>query len=217
MTPRPAHAKSGKAGKKVIALAGESRYDRQVLRHLIPALHPGCCPDFVEIKKPIKLSQATTQLTPRVDELRRLAQSQAKLKNAALVGVALHVDLDRVTDDKYTRDRETIAAELRRAFTCQSALALAAVEMEAWLLLFPKAFTKFRAKWVIPEKDHRRDCGLEKDPKKYLERVLGGQKYSETNAPEIMEKAVKHGYVTASLSGSNRSFTDFVDELQSWR
>ncbi|MEU2720725.1 hypothetical protein [Streptomyces smyrnaeus] len=138
------HAKSGKAGKKVIALAGESRYDRQVLRHLIPALHPGRCPEFVEIKKSIKLSQATTQLTPRVDELRRLAQSQAKLKNAALVGVALHVDLDRVTDDKYTRDRETIAAELRRAFTCQSALALAAVEMEAWLLLFPKAFTKFQ-------------------------------------------------------------------------
>ncbi|MBQ1157830.1 hypothetical protein KBZ21_06595 [Streptomyces sp. A73] len=171
----------------------------------------------MNIKDPVKLSKAKKQLTPRVQHLLQQAEGQAERKGGQLVGVAIHVDLDHVTDNRYMETRDAISQELSRIFDCQSALALAAVEMEAWLLLFPEAFPKVRAKWQIPKKDHRRDCGQEKDPKKYLQRVLTQPKYSETDAPKIIEAAVKHGLVTGRLLGTNRSFTDFVDELQTWR
>ncbi|MFE9562867.1 hypothetical protein ACFYM0_17375 [Streptomyces sp. NPDC006487] len=203
----------GAKGKSpVIVVAGEGDNDRQVLRHLIAAVHPGA--KIVDVKKKTALSQADTSLSPRVAELRRL--SQARSVGAELAGIVVHVDLDAVDDAKYIRVRQRISAELRKEFNCPSALALAAFEMEAWLMQFPSAFTKVNSRWILRER--YRGCDLTKvdTPKEKLRDHGWNPPYEESSAPEIMGHVFgsKDGHMEPD--GKNRSYEEFMAELRSW-
>ncbi|OKK22737.1 hypothetical protein AMK16_06665 [Streptomyces sp. CB00455] len=205
-------ARAGKGKSPVIVVAGEGKNDRQVLRHLIAAVHPGA--KIVNVNKKTALSQADTSLSPRVAELRRL--SQAASVGAELAGVVVHVDLDAVDDAKYLRVRERISAELRKEFGCPSALALAAFEMEAWLMQFPSAFTKVNSRWILKARYKGCDLSRVDTPKEKLRDHGWNPPYDESFAPDIMEHvfASKDGHMEPD--GKNRSYEEFMAELRSW-
>ncbi|MEU6066487.1 MULTISPECIES: hypothetical protein [Streptomyces] len=208
-------------GKSIVVIAGEGQNDRDVLRHLVPALR--CWPatkrpKIVEIGKPMRLNKAQYQLEPRVDELRRLAQAQAKRAQARLVGVVVHVDLDHVIDDRYEARRKQLTKALHEAFDCDTALALAADEMEAWLMLFPGAFPKTNAAWRLSGVDLKRDLGLiAGGAKERLKSQLKQPQYEERDAPEVMRRAVENKLVTTCDRNRNRSYADFAAELDQWK
>ncbi|MFI1153585.1 hypothetical protein [Streptomyces sp. NPDC020817] len=205
-------ARGGKGKSPIIVVAGEGDNDRQVLRHLITAVHPGA--KIVNLKKKTILSQADTSLSPRVAELRRL--SQAASVGAELAGIVVHVDLDAVDDAKYIRVRERISAELRKEFGCPSALALAAFEMEAWLMQFPSAFTKVNSRWVL--KARYKGCDLTKvdTPKEKLKDHDWDPPYEERAAPEIMGHVFGSKDGAMAPDGKNRSYEEFMAELRAW-
>ncbi|MFJ2510828.1 hypothetical protein ACIPEL_37640 [Streptomyces griseoviridis] len=211
MSPRPPGPR-----QPVIVVAGESGNDRGVLKKLIPALYGGECPRIEEIRDEIKLAAAINQLSPRVEVIKKRALAKAKDCGAELVGVVVHADLDAVADQQYDRVRGRVTAELRAGLPCHSALALAAVEMEAWLMQFPDAFPKVNRGWAMRPQDCGRDLGLLTNPKEHLQRHLGKPVYRESHSPKIMDEAVRHGHVSARPSGNNRSFRDFADELAGW-
>lgn len=182
-----------KPSKSIIAVAGEGRFDREVLEHLIPELLPKPGPKVVQIKQDnMRLDKAKSRLAPTLDELRRIAQALAERHDAQLFGIVIHVDMDGVTNSAYEKTRDSLSGELQRAFTkCNSALALAASEMEAWLMLFPDAFPMTNPKWKLNPKDGSRDLGMIADAKKHLEKQLRTPPYLEKHAPAIMAQAVK--------------------------
>ncbi|MFE9614138.1 hypothetical protein [Streptomyces sp. NPDC006012] len=201
----------------MIVVAGESGNDRSVLKKLIPALYRGKCPRIEEIRDEIKLAAAINQLSPRVEIIRKRALAKAKDCDAELAGIVVHADMDAVTDQGYDRVRDRVTAQLRAGLPCNSALALAAVEMEAWLMQFPDAFPKVHRGWAMRPQDCVRDLGLLLDPKEHLKRHLGRPTYKESHSPKIMDEAVRHGHVSTRPSGNNRSFRDFADELAGWK
>lgn len=213
MSPKPVRGRQ----RSVIVVVGEDPNDCKVLQHLIPALHPGACPEVKYMRKEVRLARATATLAPRLDRIKRLAQGHAD--TAKLAGVVIHVDLDAVTDENYDSVRRRITEEMRATFKecCPSALALSAYEMEAWLMLFPEAFPKVKPGWQLKEAERRRDLGRITKAKEHLVKCLGRPPYSVSHAPKIMEEAVKGGHVTARPAGNNRSFRDFADELASWK
>ncbi|WP_406401447.1 hypothetical protein [Streptomyces uncialis] len=166
----------------------------------------------MNIKKKTSLSPAEEQLSPRVERLRTLANSAAV--GAELMGIVVHVDLDAVDENRYVKVRQRIAGELDK-FPCPFALALAAWETEAWLMQFPRAFSKVNAGWTL--KDRYRGCDLQKihDPKRALREHSWRPPYEDADAPRIMEKAFEEG-VLMEPEGRNRSYQDFIGELSSW-
>ncbi|MGX1633694.1 hypothetical protein ACWGUL_06470 [Streptomyces albidoflavus] len=218
------------AQKLLVVVAGEGDYDREVLRHLLPML----LPERRFIVEPIRgdktdLSKADRQLSPRVDKLRKLANAMAVRKRACLIGIVVHVDFDAVIDEQYYATRKRISDELARTFTsqCDSALALAVSAMEGWLMLFPEVFPQVNKGWQLPDKIARRDLGTIGDAKRHLKDLLKQPAYSESHAPDLMEKAVatmrehqktgqKGGLDLANPRGKNQSYTDFVRDLQAW-
>ncbi|MCP9206397.1 hypothetical protein [Streptomyces cucumeris] len=187
-----------------------------MLQHLVPALHPGKCPDVIAMKKPIRLARAQAKLSPRLQQIKNFAEGHAD--KAKLVGIVIHADLDAVADDNYDKVRRRIAEEMRATFKeYPSALALAAYEIEAWLMLFPEAFPKVKPGWRLREADCRRDLAKLEKTKEHLEKYLGKPPYSESHAPAIMEAAVKGGHVIARPTGNNRSYRDFADEISGWK
>ncbi|GHF48297.1 hypothetical protein [Streptomyces griseosporeus] len=203
--------------QSLIVVAGESGNDRGVLKKLIPALYKGTCPRIEEIRDEIKLAAAINQLSPRVEVIRKRALAKAKDCDAELVGIVVHADMDAVADQGYDRVRERVTAQLRAGLPCNTALALAAVEMEGWLMQFPDAFPKVHPGWEMRPQDCRRDLGLLLNPKEHLMKYLGKPTYRESHSPKIMDQAVRHGHVSARPSGNNRSFRDFADELAGWK
>ncbi|MGW5582995.1 hypothetical protein [Streptomyces sp. NPDC003857] len=213
MSPKPAPGRQ----RSVIVVAGEDPYDCEVLQHLIPELYPGSCPEVRFMRKPVRLARAQATLSPRLQEIKRFAQGRAD--PAKLAGVVIHVDFDAVTDENYDKVRRRITEEMRATFKgcCPSALALAAWEMEAWLMLFPEAFPKVNPGWQLKEAERRRDLGQITKAKEHLVKCLGKPPYSVSHAPKIMKEAVKGRHVSARPSGNNRSFRDFADELAAWK
>lgn len=203
--------------QSVIVVAGESGNDRGVLKKLIPALYRGDCPRIEEIRDEIKLAAAINQLSPRVEVIRKRALAKAKDCDAELVGIVVHADMDAVADQGYDRVRDRVTTQLRAGLPCNTALALAAVEMEGWLMQFPEAFPKVNPGWEMRPQDCRRDLGLLLNPKEHLMKYLGKPTYRESHSPKIMDQAVRHGHVSARPSGNNRSFRDFADELAGWK
>ncbi|MEU6367482.1 hypothetical protein ABZ876_17530 [Streptomyces sp. NPDC046931] len=202
--------------RSVVVVAGEGNYDREVLRHLVPELHPGDCPDVINMKKPIRLARAQAKLSPRLEEIKRFALGVAD--TAKLAGVVIHVDLDGVADESYDKLRRRITEEMRATFKdCPSALALAAYEIEAWLMLFPEAFPKVRPGWRLREADCRRDLARLEKAKEHLVKYLGKPLYRESDAPGIMQAAVRGGHVTARPAGNNRTFRDFAGDMSLWK
>ncbi|MFD5129868.1 hypothetical protein [Streptomyces olindensis] len=222
-----------KPGKKtdskqrpLIVVAGEGDYDRQVLQHLLPVLLPvrGLLIEPIRSDK-TDLSKADKKLSPHIDKLHRLAKGMAVRKRARLMGIVVHVDFDAVADDQYHATRERISADLARAFSPQyeSALALAVSSTEGWLMLFPEAFPELKKSWQLPHAIRNQDLGMIVNAKKHLKGLLKQPPYSESHAPELMEKAVllarsgKHGIDISNPSGRNCSYTDFVRDLKSWK
>jgi hypothetical protein len=207
--------------KSVIVIAGEGQNDRDVLKHLVPALGPWPRtrrPKLVEIKTKMALSKAQNQLVPRLDKLRLLANGLAQKAQAQLAGVVVHVDLDTVIDERYDERRRQLASGLRKTFGCDTALALAADEMEAWLMLFPDAFGKVRPGWRLSDQDRRRDLGaIAEGSKERLKAQLTQPPYRESDAPEVMKAAVAHHLLTTCDPGRNRSYADFAAELGQWK
>ncbi|MFB7321637.1 hypothetical protein [Streptomyces sp. NPDC056190] len=208
-------------GKSIVVIAGEGQNDRDVLGHLVPALRYWPArkrPKIVKIAKPMRLNKARYQLEPRVDELRRLALAQATKAQARLVGVVVHVDLDYVIDDKYEARRKQLTTALQQAFDCDTALALAADEMEAWLMLFPGAFPEVNPGWRLTGMDLKRDLGLiPGGAKERLKAQLKQPQYQARDAPEVMRLAVENDMVTGCQRNRNRSYADFVSELEQWK
>lgn len=217
----PKKAGAASAGKSVIVIAGEGQNDRDVLRHLVPALGPWPAtrrPKLIEIKKKMALSKAQDQLVPRLNELRLLAQGAARLARARLAGIVVHVDFDAVIDERYEARRKRLSTDLQHTFDCDTALALAADEMEAWLMLFPDAFPKVKPSWRLTEQDRRRNLGLiAGGSKELLKARLTQPPYRESDAPEVMKSAVEHNLVARCEPQRNRSYADFADELEKWK
>jgi hypothetical protein len=121
-----------------------------------------------------------------------------------------------VTDSRYAAARKRVTAALdQRCGALESALALAAWESEAWLLLFPDAFPQVRRRWKVPAKLRAKDCGRLKEPKEELKRNLGSPQFRESDGPEIARAALQHGLL-ASPVGTNQSYDDFLDDLDAW-
>ncbi|MFD7474831.1 hypothetical protein ACFV8Z_22340 [Streptomyces sp. NPDC059837] len=205
----------GKAGPKkdsVIVVAGEGDFDRKVLWHLVRAFRPDA--KIVNLRDKTCLGPADKELTPRIDKLRRLVQA-ASLRSE-LAGLVVHVDLDLVNEEKYVEVRKRISDELQNAFSCPSAVALAAFETEAWLMQFPSAFTKVNSGWVL--KARYKSCDLAKihDPKKVLREHPWKPPYQVSDAPRIMEKALGVDGKVIRPEGKNRSYDEFVAELAAW-
>ncbi|MEW2552377.1 hypothetical protein AB0957_11605 [Streptomyces zhihengii] len=196
-------------------MAGEGDYDRKVLQHLLPALHPGECPEVRMLKKPIRLARAHATLTPRLQDIKKHAAGIAD--TAELAGIVIHADLDGVADDSYDTLRRRLREEMNGVFKgTPSALALAAYEIEAWLMLFPKAFTALHPGWTLRETDCRRDLAKLEKAKEHLMKQLGEPAYRLSDAPLIMKKAVEGGHVSHKPPGNNRSFLDFAKDIAAW-
>lgn len=133
-----------------------------------------------------------------------------------LIGIVVHEDLDGYTDAEYVRIRAGVAAALSRESPCDSALALAAWESEAWLLLFPDAFPAVRPNWKVPAQLRGRDTGALTSPKEELKRRLGAPSFRESDGPKVAEKARSLGLLASGPTGRNRSYEDFVQEISAW-
>lgn len=209
-------SKPSRRRRSVIVVAGEGDYDRKVLQHLVPALHPGECPEVRMLRKPIRLARAHATLHPRLQEIKRHAAGIAD--TAELAGIVIHADLDGVADDAYITLRRRLREEMNGVFKgTPTALALAAYEIEAWLMLFPGAFTALHPGWKLKEADCRRDLARLEKAKEHLMKHLGKPDYRESHAPQIMEKAVKGGHVSHEPTGNNRSYMDFAKDIAAWR
>ncbi|WP_432744443.1 hypothetical protein H7827_10590 [Streptomyces sp. JH002] len=210
------HGKSA-LGRSVIVLAGEDSNDRKVVRELISELCPGLGSKLIEIRDSVRLKAATPgKLDERVRVLVGKAKAGAARERAALSGIVVHEDLDAVTGTEYAVTRQRLRTAFERQAPCPSAVALAAWETEAWLLLFPEAFAAVRAGWKVPTSLIGRDTGKLRNPKEELHRRLGSPRYRESDAVEIMRAARQQGLMRKPITGSNGSYEDFVADLKPW-
>ncbi|MFI0261452.1 hypothetical protein ACH4OW_20720 [Streptomyces sp. NPDC017056] len=144
------------------------------------------------------------------------ARGKAKLKAGDFVGIAVHEDMDACTGPGYDSVRRAVSSALAKAAGASSSVyALAAAESEAWLLLFPDAFSIYRPSWKIPAQWKGKDTGRRKNPKEDIEAELIRPRFRESDGPEIANAALGHGLLT-SPDGSNRSYSEFVRDLATW-
>ncbi|GLP66694.1 hypothetical protein TUSST3_33150 [Streptomyces sp. TUS-ST3] len=208
----------GPQERGVIVLAGEDTNDCRIVAEIIKQHHPDLGnARLVEIGDKTRLKTATgPDLTARVRTIIGKARARALRAKGPLVGLVVHEDLDGYTDGQYTRVRANVAGALSREAPCNSALALAAWESEAWLLLFPDAFPAVRPNWKVPAQLQGRDTGTIKSPKEDLKRKLGSPAFRECEGPKVAEQARSLGLLASGPTGTNRSYKDFVHELGQW-
>lgn len=60
--------------------------------------------------------------------------------------------------------------------------------------------------WRLPARSHS----------EHLVKYLGKPPYRESDAPTIMQAAVRGGHVSARPAGNNRSFRDFAEDMSVW-
>ncbi|MEO3972470.1 hypothetical protein [Streptomyces sp. CAU 1734] len=206
-------------GKGVVVLAGESANDRRMLAAFIKAVHPdlAAAVTLTEITDPVRLRKKTgVELATAASVLVRKARGKAKLKSAEFVGIAVHEDMDACPGPEYDTTRPIVCAALARAADAASSVyALAAAESEAWLMLFPDAFSLHKPSWSLPPHWRSRDTGRRQNPKEDLAAELTSPRFRESDGPEIAATALAHGLLTEP-SGSNRSYTEFVADLRKW-
>ncbi|WP_226873762.1 hypothetical protein [Microbispora sitophila] len=163
---------------------------------------------IVEINDKVRLHQATgATLAARAEVLAGKVRARAVRDETSVACVFVHEDLDKVDSDDYPVIRERVQKALETALDGRAHYALAVSEIEAWLLLFPEALSALVSSWSIPGKHRSRDTGRLPDPKKILvNEVSGGsRRYRESDAPDVLNQAVKLGLL-ATPTGRNRSF-----------
>lgn len=106
------------------------------------------------------------ELATAVGTLVGKVRGKALQQRGPLVGLAVHEDLDGFTDNRYRTVRKTLSEELSRQSPCDAALALAAWESEAWLLLFPAAFAHVRPRWKVPAQLRGTTRGCSRTPRR---------------------------------------------------
>ncbi|WP_327190856.1 hypothetical protein [Streptomyces xinghaiensis] len=208
----------GPQERGVIVLAGEDSNDCRIVAEIVRQHHPELGnARLVEISDKARLKTATgPELTARIRTIVGKARGRALRAKGPLVGLVIHEDLDGCTDAEYTRIRANVAGALSRESPCNSALALAAWESEAWLLLFPDAFPAVRPKWKVPAQLRGRDTGTLRSPKEELKRRLGSPAFRESDGPKVAEQARSLGLLASDPTGTNRSYKDFVQEVGQW-
>ncbi|MET8741710.1 hypothetical protein [Streptomyces sp. NPDC004728] len=206
-----------KASKRgVVVLAGESANDRRILATFIKAAHPDLAATvtLTEITDQVRLRKKSgAELATAADTLVSKARGKARLKAGEFVGIAVHEDMDACPGPAYDTARKAVSTALARAAgTSSSAYALAAAESEAWLLLFPAAFTLYRSSWRIPAAWQGRDSGRRQTPKEDLEALLTSPRFRESDGPDIVSAAWTNGLL-AEPRGSNRSYQEFIADI----
>ncbi|WP_406312837.1 hypothetical protein OHA77_30480 [Streptosporangium sp. NBC_01639] len=199
----------------IVVLAGEDSNDRKCLRILLEAYCPDMHGRLVEINGTLRLCDATgAELERRVERLRRLVNARAARDNAEVACVFIHEDLDRTDGTDYHPIRERVEKALGKAFGSAHHV-LAVWETEAWLLLFPDALAALVAGWKLPQKYWGKDTGRLTDPKRILMEEISrsGRKYRESDAPDVLEKAIALGKLGNPL-GSNRSWSQLRDDVE---
>lgn len=203
----------------VVVMAGEDQNDCEILAALIRARRPdiATAAKLVRVNDPVRLRKKTgPDLSAAVKTLVGKARAKALQQRAELYGIVVHEDLDGVTDSRYTAVRKRVSAALNQhCGSLESGLALAAWESEAWLLLFPGAFPHVRPRWKVPAKLRAKDSGRIKEPKEELRRNLGSPQFRESDGPRIARAALEHGLLVSPV-GTNRSYDDFLADLDGW-
>lgn len=145
------------------------------------------------------------------------ARGKARLKAGEFVGIAVHEDMDACPGPAYDTARKAVsAAPAKASGASPSVYALAAAESEAWLLLFPEAFTLYRSSWRIPATWQGKDSGRRQTPKEDLEGLLTSPRFRESDGPEIASAALTKGLL-AEPKGSNRPYQEFITDISGWR
>ncbi len=210
---------SKSTGRGIVVLAGESSNDRRMLATFIKAAHPdlAAAVSLTEITDPVRLRKKTgVDLATAANVLVGKARGKAKLKAGDFVGIAVHEDMDACPGPAYDTARRAVSAALAKASgTSSSVYALAAAESEAWLLLFPDAFSLFRPSWKIPAQWKGKDTGRRRTPKEDIEAVLTRPRFRESDGPEIARMALDQGLLHRP-DGANRSYSEFVRDLTAW-
>ncbi|MEU5368224.1 hypothetical protein ABZ362_04380 [Streptomyces sp. NPDC005951] len=207
-------------GRGIVVLAGESANDRRMLAAFIKAAHPALAAavTLTEITDPVRLRKKSgAELTTAAGALVSKARGKARLKAGEFVGIAVHEDMDACPGPAYDAARRAVSTALGKAVGDSSSVyALAAAESEAWLLLFPEAFTLHRASWKIPTTWQGKDSGRRQTPKEDLEGLLTSPRFRESDGPEIVSAALAHGLLTEP-KGANRSYQEFVADIRDWQ
>lgn len=216
MSRRRTHKPSNRG---VVVLAGESANDRRMLAAFIKAAHPDLASavTLTEITDPVRLRKKSgPDLAMAASTLVSKARGKARLKAGDFVGIAVHEDMDSCPGPAYDAARKAVSAALGKAAgTASSVYALAAAESEAWLLLFPKAFTLHRSSWKIPATWKGKDSGRRRTPKEDLEGLLTSPRFRESDGPEIVSAALAQGLLDKP-EGSNRSYQEFITDIRGW-
>ncbi|MFH8748603.1 hypothetical protein ACH4GK_13175 [Streptomyces rimosus] len=190
-----------------------------MLATFIKAAHPdlAAAVSLTEITDPVRLRKKTgVDLATAANVLVGKARGKAKLKAGDFVGIAVHEDMDACPGPAYDTARRAVSAALAKASgTSSSVYALAAAESEAWLLLFPDAFSLFRPSWKIPAQWKGKDTGRRRTPKEDIEAVLTRPRFRESDGPEIARMALDQGLLHRP-DGANRSYSEFVRDLTAW-
>lgn len=204
----------------VVVLAGESANDRRILAAFIRAAHPDLAATvtLTEITDPVRLRKKSgADLATAAGTLVSKARGKARLKAGEFVGIAVHEDMDACPGPAYDTARKAVSAALAKATGDSSSVyALAAAESEAWLLLFPDAFTLYRSSWKIPATWQGKDSGRRQTPKEDLEGLLTSPRFRESDGPEVVSAALTQGLL-AEPKGSNRSYQEFITDISGWK
>lgn len=202
---------------QLIVVAGESSNDREAITHLVRARLVSFAGKVATINDPVALKDATgTNLASRVGKLVQKAKAAAAKEKAELYGLAMHLDLDDVSNSRYDAVRAKLQAEFGTRCPVPLALALATWETEGWLLLFPDAFPKVHQAWKVPQQLRGKDTAQIRNPKEELQHRLGSPRYRESDSPAVVRAAVQLGQAPSKPVGSNRSYRDFLDDLGTW-
>ncbi|CAM5464067.1 hypothetical protein SXANM310S_06994 [Streptomyces xanthochromogenes] len=200
-------------------LAGESANDRRMLAAFIKAAHPALAHavTLTEITDPVRLRKKSgADLVTAAGTLVSKARGKARLKGGEFVGIAVHEDMDACPGPAYDTARRAVSDALAKATGASASVyALAAAESEAWLLLFPEAFTLYRPSWRIPATWQGKDSGRRQTPKEDLESLLNSPRFRESDGPEIVAAALAHGLLTEP-KGTNRSYQEFMADISGW-
>ncbi|WKV72856.1 hypothetical protein AW27_015745 [Streptomyces sp. PCS3-D2] len=190
-----------------------------MLAAFIKAAHPALAHavTLTEITDPVRLRKKSgADLATAAGILVSKARGKARLKGGEFVGIAVHEDMDSCPGPAYDTARTAVSQALAKATGASASVyALAAAESEAWLLLFPKAFTLYRPSWKIPATWLGKDTGRRQTPKEDLEGALNSPRFRESDGPEIVAAALEHGLL-AKPNGTNRSYQEFVADIARW-